>query len=217
VNVCGSSALLPADVHTTACMSQEKGGATVEEVVAHPDFLVMATMNPGGDFGKRELSPALRNRFTEVWVPHVADPQDVEMLIREKLERAVAKAALRAELERPAQVRLVDTFVPVILRFMQWFGAVDSRDGVQRDAVTRAARDIPITLRDVQSWAQFLAAATVVDGMEPWLAFLHGVGMVLLDGLALGSGAGARQVRCLRLCSALLCSLRWASTHCCSR
>jgi midasin len=25
-------------------------------------------MNPGGDFGKRELSPALRNRFTEIWV-----------------------------------------------------------------------------------------------------------------------------------------------------
>lgn len=25
-------------------------------------------MNPGGDFGKRELSPALRSRFTEVSV-----------------------------------------------------------------------------------------------------------------------------------------------------
>lgn len=25
-------------------------------------------MNPSGDFGKRELSPALRNRFTEIWV-----------------------------------------------------------------------------------------------------------------------------------------------------
>lgn len=25
-------------------------------------------MNPGGDFGKKELSPALRNRFTEIWV-----------------------------------------------------------------------------------------------------------------------------------------------------
>jgi len=25
-------------------------------------------MNPGGDFGKRELSAALRNRFTEIWV-----------------------------------------------------------------------------------------------------------------------------------------------------
>ncbi len=25
-------------------------------------------MNPSGDYGKRELSPALRNRFTEIWV-----------------------------------------------------------------------------------------------------------------------------------------------------
>ena len=25
-------------------------------------------MNPSGDFGKKELSPALRNRMTEIWV-----------------------------------------------------------------------------------------------------------------------------------------------------
>ncbi|KAH8401432.1 hypothetical protein KR009_005450 [Drosophila setifemur] len=51
----------------------EKGG--VAEVDMNPDFVVqakagfqfLATMNPGGDFGKKELSPALRNRFTEVW------------------------------------------------------------------------------------------------------------------------------------------------------
>lgn len=30
-------------------------------------------MNPGGDYGKKELSPALRNRFTEIWVPPVTD------------------------------------------------------------------------------------------------------------------------------------------------
>ena len=29
---------------------------------------MIATMNPSGDFGKKELSPALRNRFTEIWV-----------------------------------------------------------------------------------------------------------------------------------------------------
>ena len=39
------------------------------EVRAHEDFRIFATMNPGGDFGKRELSPALRSRFTEIWVP----------------------------------------------------------------------------------------------------------------------------------------------------
>ncbi|TBU14529.1 AAA ATPase [Ordospora colligata] len=40
---------------------------TGEEVVAHENFMLLATMNPGGDFGKRELSPALRNRFTEIY------------------------------------------------------------------------------------------------------------------------------------------------------
>ncbi|CAK0816585.1 unnamed protein product, partial [Prorocentrum cordatum] len=40
-------------------------GRQLEEVRAGPTFRLFATMNPGGDFGKRELSPALRNRFTE--------------------------------------------------------------------------------------------------------------------------------------------------------
>lgn len=30
-------------------------------------------MNPAGDHGKRELSPALRNRFTEIWVTSILD------------------------------------------------------------------------------------------------------------------------------------------------
>ncbi|KAI9895642.1 hypothetical protein PsorP6_019236 [Peronosclerospora sorghi] len=55
----------------------EKGGDQVEEIVAHPRWRVMATMNPGGDFGKRELSPALRNRFTEIWVPALSDLDDI--------------------------------------------------------------------------------------------------------------------------------------------
>jgi midasin (ATPase involved in ribosome maturation) len=44
----------------------EKGGAGAELVVGAPGFLVLATMNPGGDFGKKELSPALSNRLTQV-------------------------------------------------------------------------------------------------------------------------------------------------------
>ena len=31
-------------------------------IQADPGFLLVATMNPGGDFGKKELSPALTNR-----------------------------------------------------------------------------------------------------------------------------------------------------------
>ena len=46
----------------------EKGGEKTENIIAHEKFIIVATMNPGGDFGKRELTPALRNRFTEIWV-----------------------------------------------------------------------------------------------------------------------------------------------------
>jgi midasin (ATPase involved in ribosome maturation) len=38
----------------------EKGGKSIEATVAHESFRILATMNPGGDFGKKELSPALR-------------------------------------------------------------------------------------------------------------------------------------------------------------
>jgi hypothetical protein len=44
----------------------EKGGGGAELVVGAAGFQVLATMNPGGDFGKKELSPALSNRFTQV-------------------------------------------------------------------------------------------------------------------------------------------------------
>ncbi len=70
------------------------GGADVETVVAALDWRLLATMNPGGDFGKRELSPALRNRFTEVWVPTLTDREDVKHLIAPRLGDNAALAPL---------------------------------------------------------------------------------------------------------------------------
>jgi midasin len=62
----------------------ERGGVDVEhaQVTAHPHFKMLATMNPGGDYGKKELSPALRNRFTEIWVPQVELRSDLQMIIQ---------------------------------------------------------------------------------------------------------------------------------------
>ena len=34
----------------------EKGSDEVEEIIPRDGFFLLATMNPGGDFGKRELS-----------------------------------------------------------------------------------------------------------------------------------------------------------------
>ncbi|KAI4153338.1 MAG: hypothetical protein LQ340_002377 [Diploschistes diacapsis] len=55
-------------------------------IVAHKSFQFLATMNPGGDYGKKELSPALRNRFTEIWVPQPNGDEDVLQITRSKLD-----------------------------------------------------------------------------------------------------------------------------------
>ncbi|GIX62214.1 midasin, putative [Babesia caballi] len=47
----------------------EAGGSTLRVLRAHGDFRFLATMNPSGDHGKRELSPALLNRFTVIYIP----------------------------------------------------------------------------------------------------------------------------------------------------
>ncbi|KAL3632042.1 hypothetical protein CASFOL_025026 [Castilleja foliolosa] len=82
----------------------EKGGSQLENVSAHPNFFLLATMNPGGDYGKKELSPALRNRFTEIWVPSVGDMDELKSIA---LERVL----------NPELAHVVD----VMLDFWEWF------------------------------------------------------------------------------------------------
>eukprot|EP00915_Cephaloidophora_sp_WS-2016_P006904 GHVH01009313.1.p1 GENE.GHVH01009313.1~~GHVH01009313.1.p1 ORF type:complete len:5962 (+),score=1014.85 GHVH01009313.1:48-17933(+) len=58
----------------------------LESITAHPRFSIVATMNPGTDYGKKELSPALRNRFTEVWVPSLEfDDQSLDSFFKKKI------------------------------------------------------------------------------------------------------------------------------------
>lgn len=52
-----------------------------ETIVANERFLFISTMNPSGDFGKKELSPALRNRFTEIWCETCTDREDIIAII----------------------------------------------------------------------------------------------------------------------------------------
>jgi midasin len=57
-----------------------QGSSEIEELTGHPSFRIMATMNPGGDFGKKELSPAMRNRFTEIWVPNRMEDEEMVLI-----------------------------------------------------------------------------------------------------------------------------------------
>ena len=111
----------------------EKGGKDLSDIqiTGQTGFQILATMNPGGDFGKKELSPALRNRFTEIWVPAVDDVED--------LLRIVGKRWKTSQLE---------PFGPKILEFAKWFASqIGQTEG------------LGIGLRDILGWVDFLNAA----------------------------------------------------------
>jgi midasin (ATPase involved in ribosome maturation) len=161
----------------------EKGGADIECIRGHPNFQVFATMNPGGDFGKKELSPALRNRFTEIWVPSISNEADLIQIMSEYCDT-------------PA----VQSLVSRILHFVQWFNT------------SQRGRRL-LSLRDVLSWMRFLntmqavhtdtthpASTSIASDSMDALEFnlLHGACLTLLDGLSIGttqSEVGVRQLR----------------------
>jgi midasin len=107
---------------------------TVEEITAHPSFHFLATMNPGGDYGKKELSPALRNRFTEIWVPSISSRTDLLMIVSNRL--AFEESQIIA-------AKIVD--------FIEWFA----------EKLYKPLESI-VSLRDILAWANFIVANQAV-------------------------------------------------------
>ena len=127
----------------------ERGGTGGEypAVRAADSFKLLATMNPGGDYGKKELSPALRNRFTEIWVPPVDDPSDLRMIV----ESSWAHDALKV-------------FTTPILRFADWLceRVGDRSICTLRDIlVSNLERHLATVCLIPQAWVAFSNAAFV--------------------------------------------------------
>ena len=103
-------------------------GADESSVTASPGFQFFATMNPGGDYGKRELSAALRNRLTEIWVPPLSEEEDIAPILQERLSE-------------------VPSHIPkIMLQFSKWFKESFLRSGGQ------------VSLRDLLAWVDFVLA-----------------------------------------------------------
>ncbi|CAM9144839.1 unnamed protein product, partial [Ectocarpus sp. 8 AP-2014] len=176
----------------------EKGGegavggqGAAETVVAAPGFRVMATMNPGGDFGKRELSPALRSRFTEVWVPALSE--------REDMEGVVQKAFRFGNKNSTASTDLTSMAGPM-LDFAWWFNSTASSS-------LGGGNGLSLSVRDLLSWAGFITSSVTSSsldsrssepGLRPWEAYVHGAALILLDGMGLGAGLSPSSVVRLR-------------------
>lgn len=127
-----------------------------DALVTAPDsFSFFATMNPGGDYGKKELSPALRNRFTEIWVPSMEDFDDVKQIVTAKLS--------------PPARALSSIIVEFSRCFGNMMGAGNTGNGV-------------ISLRDILSWIQFINCC-ITEGFDLYKSWLQGACMVFIDSL----------------------------------
>ncbi|KAK4193558.1 putative midasin [Podospora australis] len=122
-------------------------------------FQFFATMNPGGDFGKKELSPALRNRFTEVWVPAFSEVDDVHDIVISKLDSRFKKGKKGNKDARPVS--------RIIVEFSKWFGET-----------FRPSSATAFSVRDILGWVQFMNNSKFPT-VE--LALLHGAAMVFID------------------------------------
>ncbi|KAG2151443.1 P-loop containing nucleoside triphosphate hydrolase protein [Suillus clintonianus] len=136
----------------------ERGGIDGDYPAIHAssEFKLLATMNPGGDYGKKELSPALRNRFTEIWVPAVTNQADLRLIIDHSWKHNSVKP-----------------FTDPLLQFTNWL-----RDRVCDPAIC--------SLRDILAWVTFVNAAcsgSAETSMLPAEIFHHAAHMTFLDGL----------------------------------
>ncbi len=54
-----------------------------EEIEAHPDFLFVASYNPGYQAGFKELKPSTRQRFVALSFKYPNEPDELEILVQE--------------------------------------------------------------------------------------------------------------------------------------
>lgn len=118
--------------HRTILLAEK--GVEDSFVEATEGFQFFATMNPGGDYGKRELSPALRNRFTEIWVPSLSEYEDVLEIVRSKLNEQF------------------EGFARPMVSFAEWFGKN-----------FRFSSSVSISVRDILAWAKFVNSSIFPD------------------------------------------------------
>ncbi|XP_077950103.1 midasin isoform X1 [Gasterosteus aculeatus] len=177
----------------------EKGSGDnddVELIGAAEGFRLLATMNPGGDFGKKELSPALRNRFTEIWCPQTNSRGDLVQIIQHNLRSGLSLDG--------------GDLAELMLDFIEWLTRQDF------------GRRCILSVRDILSWVYFLnvvcerdedgfmtMGAPEDDEEAEWdlrldtvTAFIHAACLVYIDGIGSGTTASCADNALLarRLC-----------------
>ncbi|KAK6056184.1 ATPase family protein, partial [Cooperia oncophora] len=136
-------------------------GVEVHPVSACDGFQIIATMNPGGDYGKKELSKALRNRFTEVWSSCDYEGNELLEIFNSRLADNVRKLPVSFGVS-PAEL-VINWIAEFFKKYMHMF------------------RHSP-SVRDVVACAEIYSAC-VANGLPQYAAIYEAISAVFLDAL----------------------------------
>ncbi|PIC35238.1 hypothetical protein B9Z55_014659 [Caenorhabditis nigoni] len=139
-------------------------GTESEVVQSQAGFQIIATMNPGGDYGKKELSKALRNRFTEVWTSSDYTTSELATIFDQRLARV---EATREE----SRISPTKTATSIVSWISQFFGKY-----------SHVFRHAP-SVRDVVACAELYSSAVTAQIDSP-IAIRDALCAVFLDSLA---------------------------------
>uniref|UniRef100_A0A1I7TDS8 Midasin n=2 Tax=Caenorhabditis tropicalis TaxID=1561998 RepID=A0A1I7TDS8_9PELO len=139
-------------------------GTEAEIVESKPGFQMIATMNPGGDYGKKELSKALKNRFTEVWTSNDYTSSELVTIFDQRLARVDAT-------KEEARISPTRTAISIVSWITVFFGKY-----------SHVFRHAP-SVRDIVACAELYASAVRADIDRP-TAIKDALCAVFLDSLA---------------------------------
>ncbi|XP_073983569.1 midasin isoform X4 [Rhodnius prolixus] len=145
----------------------EKGSGDELEITAEKDFRFISTMNPGGDFGKKELSPALRNRLSEIWCEGPKSQTDLIQIIEHNVKSGLF---FGNQQDGSSGIGIA------IYNFVQWLKS------------TELGKRISVSIRDILAWVNFINFVLVDENSERVnfdvaTAYVHGACLTFLDAI----------------------------------
>lgn len=154
--------------------SENKNKTSGFVIQATSGFQLLATMNPGGDFGKKELSPALRNRFTEIWCRPTESSDD---LIRIAEHSLALGFNLKFEDLADKEKALLNNYAKIIIRTVE--------------ILKVTVEKLNFSIRDVLAWVSFIGKNSNFHvertkeskSLAVIEAFVYGLETIFLDSL----------------------------------
>eukprot|EP00347_Sterkiella_histriomuscorum_P024492 403330924 len=182
----------------------EKSSKEAVKIKGAEGFNMVATMNPSGDFGKKELSPALRNRMTEIWVESYFLQEELmtlyksiktEYFIHSGMSESIDLYLIIKETaldKLKSQIKNEKNIISIAVSVFNFIGFVNFTLASKHFALQRKA----LSIRDILNIIDFIKATLKLFNNDYAQAFRHSIELVIIDGLCLGIDvAGDKQKR----------------------